>query len=197
MSSRAGLAQAVDIGRVLDASEWTVFQKSVAMLVALAMVFDGLDSQVLGLAIPAMIADWQVSRSDFAPIAALGLIGMSLGTLLGGWAGDRIGRKWGLISSVLVFGAATAASALVDSLGALGLARAIAGLGLGGALPNATAMIAENTPRRSRSVAIAVGMVTIPVGSMIASLVSAAVIEDLGWRALFAIGGHPCCSRCL
>lgn len=191
MSQTSSAAQPMDIGRVLDASDWTAFQKSVVCLVSLTLIFDGLDSQVLGLAIPALIADWQVGRAQFAPIAAIGLIGMSLGTFVGGWAGDRIGRKSGLLLSVLVFGAATAAAALVDSLGALGTARAIAGLGLGGALPNATAMIAEYTPKRSRSVAIAIGMVSIPLGSMIASLVAAAIIEDLGWRALFAIGGIP------
>ncbi len=191
MSSAAGTTRNVDVGALLDASDWTTFQKSVVALVALALIFDGLDSQVLGLAIPALIAEWQVSRAEFAPVAAVGLIGMSIGTIVGGWIGDRIGRKWGLLLSVFVFGAATAASALVDSLSALGAARLIAGLGLGGALPNSTAMIAEYTPKRSRSVAIATGMVSIPVGSMIASLVAAAIIEDLGWRALFAIGGIP------
>jgi AAHS family 4-hydroxybenzoate transporter-like MFS transporter len=65
----------------------------------------------------------------------------------------------------------------------------VVGLGLGGALPSATAMIAEFTPSRSRSIGIAIGMVTIPVGSMLGSLISAAIIEDFGWRALFTIGG--------
>jgi AAHS family 4-hydroxybenzoate transporter-like MFS transporter len=181
--------ESADVGHRLDTGAWNGFQKSVVGLVALALVFDGLDSQVLGLAIPALITDWQVSRADLAPVVALGLIGMSVGTALGGWAADRIGRKWSLISSVLVFGAATAVSALVDTVDALGVARAVAGLGLGGALPTATAMIAEYTPLRSRSIGIALGMVSIPIGSMLGSLVAAALIEDLGWRALFAIGG--------
>jgi MFS transporter, AAHS family, 4-hydroxybenzoate transporter len=178
-----------DVGRLLDNGAWNGYQKSVVALVALALLFDGLDSQVLGLAIPALIGDWQVTRADLAPVVAAGLIGMSIGTALGGWVADRIGRKWALIASVALFGSATAASALVDTVAALGVARTIVGLGLGGALPTATAMIAEYTPLRSRSVGIALGMVTIPLGSMLGSLVSAAIIDDLGWRALFAIGG--------
>ncbi|MGD2167153.1 MAG: MFS transporter [Gammaproteobacteria bacterium] len=191
MSATSPDSKALDIGQLLDGAQWSAFQKSVVALVALALVFDGLDAQVLGLAIPALILDWNVARADFAPIAAVGLIGMSIGTVLGGYVGDRIGRKWGLIFSVLVFGVATTASAIVDTLWALGLCRAIVGIGLGGALPNSTAMIAEYTPARSRSVGIAVGMVTIPVGSMLGSLLAAAIIEDLGWRMLFAIGGVP------
>ncbi len=173
----------------LDAAQWSPYAKYVVTLVALALLFDGLDGQALGLAIPALIADWGVSRGDLAPVVAAGLIGMSVGTAVGGWIADRIGRKWALILSVVVFGAATAASAWVGSIAALGVARTIAGIGLGGALPAATAMIAEFTPLRSRSIGISVGMVTIPLGSMLGSLISAAIIEDLGWRALFAIAG--------
>ena len=182
-------ARVIDVGRMLDAAAWNGYQKYVVGIVALALLFDGLDSQILGLAIPALIADWGVTRADLAPTVAAGLLGMGLGTVVGGWAADRIGRKWSLILSVALFGIATAASALVDTVGALGGARFIVGLGLGGALPAATAMIAEFTPARSRSIGIAIGMVTIPVGSMLGSLISAALIEDFGWRTLFAIGG--------
>jgi AAHS family 4-hydroxybenzoate transporter-like MFS transporter len=177
------------IDELLDATAWNGFQKGVVGLVALALLFDGLDSQVLGLAIPALIEDWGVSRGDLAPVVAAGLIGMCIGAPLGGFMSDRVGRKWALILSVAVFGFATAASALVDSVGALLAARFVVGLGLGGALPTSTALIAEFTPARSRSIGIAIGMVTIPIGSMVASVISAAIIEDLGWRTLFVIGG--------
>jgi MFS transporter, AAHS family, 4-hydroxybenzoate transporter len=182
-------AKTVDLGQLLDAAPWSGYQKYVVSLVAAALLFDGLDGQVLGLAIPALIEDWGVTRADLAPVVAAGLIGMCFGTAIGGWAADRIGRKWSLVGSVALFGLATAASAFVDSVAALGGARLIVGLGLGGALPSATAMIAEFTPTRSRSIGIAVGMVTIPVGSMLGGLMSAAIIEDYGWRALFLIGG--------
>lgn len=181
--------RAADVGRMLDAAAWNGYQKYVVGLVAAALLFDGLDSQILGLAIPALMEDWGVTRADLAPVVAAGLIGMCIGTAVGGWCADRIGRKWSLILSMALFGFATAASAQIGSLGTLGVARFIVGLGLGGALPTATAMIAEFTPTRSRSIAIAIGMVTIPVGSMLGSLLSAALIEELGWRALFAIGG--------
>jgi AAHS family 4-hydroxybenzoate transporter-like MFS transporter len=182
-------ATATDLGRLLDAAPWSTYQKYVVSLVAAALLFDGLDSQVLGLAIPALIQDWGVTRADLAPVVAAGLIGMCIGAAIGGSAADRVGRKRALIASVVVFGAATGVSAFVDGIGSLGVVRFVAGLGLGGALPAATALIAEFTPTRSRSIGIAVGMLTIPIGSMIGGLISAAIIEDFGWRALFAIGG--------
>jgi len=188
MSERIGVGPQ-PVATSLEGVNWSGYAKYVVTLVALALLFDGLDSQVLGLAIPALIADWGVSRAQVAPVVAAGLIGMSIGTAVGGWVADRVGRKWALILSVALFGAATAASALVGSLTALGVARTVAGVGLGGALPAATAMIAEFTPLRSRSIGISVGMVTIPLGSMLGSLISAAIIEQLGWRTLFGIAG--------
>lgn len=182
-------ARVADVGRLLDSAAWGAYQKYVVGLVALALLFDGLDGQVLGLAIPALIVDWGVTRADLTPVVAAGLIGMCVGTAVGGWIADRIGRRLALILSIALFGLTTAASALVESVAALGAARFVVGIGLGGALPTATAMIAEFTPARSRSVGIAIGMVTIPVGSMLGSLLSAAIIEGLGWRALFVIGG--------
>jgi AAHS family 4-hydroxybenzoate transporter-like MFS transporter len=182
-------AVASGLGRLLDAAPWSTYQKYVVGLVAAALLFDGLDSQVLGLAIPALIEDWGVTRAGLAPVVAAGLIGMCIGAAVGGSAADRFGRKRALIASVVLFGVATTVSALVDTVGSLGVARFAVGLGLGGALPSATALIAEFTPARSRSIGIAVGMLTIPIGSMIGGLISAAIIEDYGWRTLFAIGG--------
>lgn len=182
-------AGAIDLGRLLDAAPWSPYQKYVVSLVAAALLFEGLDSQVLGLAIPALMQDWGVTRADLTPVVGGGLIGMCIGAAIGGSVADRFGRKCSLLASVALFGVATAVSALVDTIGALGVARFVAGLGLGGALPSATALIAEFTPARSRSISIAIGMLTIPIGSMIGGLISAAIIEDYGWRALFMIGG--------
>jgi AAHS family 4-hydroxybenzoate transporter-like MFS transporter len=164
-------ATATDLGRLIDAAPWSAYQKYVVGLVAAALLFDGLDSQVLGLAIPALIQDWGVTRADLAPVVAVGLIGMCIGAAIGGSAADRFGRKRALIASVVVFGVATGVSAFVGGIGSLGAVRFVAGLGLGGALPPATALIAEFTPTRSRSIGIAVGMLTIPIGSMIGGLI--------------------------
>ena len=68
---------------------------------------DGLDTQILGFAIPSMIKEWSVTRGDFAPALALAFVGMTVGTPIGGIVGDWLGRKVALIASVFLFGAAT------------------------------------------------------------------------------------------
>lgn len=178
-----------DIGPPLEHGAWTSYQKLVLGLVALAIVLDGFDNQVLGFAIPALIKEWGVTRSAFAPVFALGFLGMALGTAFGGWLGDRIGRRPALILAVTLFGVATGLTALADSVFHLGACRVIAGFGLGGAMPCATTILAEFSPLKRRSLAVTMGIVCIPLGGVIGGLIAARVLPHIGWRALFTIAG--------
>jgi MFS transporter, AAHS family, 4-hydroxybenzoate transporter len=179
----------VDIGQILDEGEWSGRQKFFVLLTALTIVFDGVDNQLLGISVPAIMREWSLPRSAFAPILAAGMIGMMIGGAIAGLIGDRLGRRVALIGSVFVFGVLTAAAALVDNLWALGTLRFLAGLGLGGAMPNAAALASEYVPRRHRPFAITLTIVCVPLGGTLAAVVSGYIMPVLGWRALFAAGG--------
>lgn len=189
MSIAANTPRSVDVGAIVDDGDWTASRKGVLILCALAIVLDGLDNQILGFAIPSMIAEWQVSRGDFAPALALGYVGMTIGTPIGGLLGDRIGRKATLILCVILFGLATAVIGLAQSPSEVSVYRFIGGLGLGGALPAATTLIAEFTPQRRRSLSVLLGLVCIPVGGMIGGLLAAELLPQYGWRMLFFVSG--------
>lgn len=178
-----------DVGATLDQGRWTGRQKRIVGLVASAIVLDGYDNQVLGFAVPMLLREWHITRDIIAPVFALGFVGMVLGTFLGGSLGDRIGRRPALIASVMVFALATAATALVHSVAGLALFRAIAGIGLGAAMPNATTLLAEFSPLRRRSLAVTLGIVCIPLGGVLGGLVASYIIPVMGWRALFVLGG--------
>jgi len=179
----------LDVGAAIDAGRWSPFQKLALGLIALAFAVDGIANQALGLAIPALIADWHVPRAAFASVAGAGLIGVTIGAALGGMLGDRFGRRPGLIVSVLVFGLMTLAAAYVGNLNQLMLVRFVDGIGIGAALPNGAALIAELTPFRRRSLAIALGMVCIAVGGLLASVIATFTLAELGWRGYFLIAG--------
>lgn len=179
----------VEIGPLLDHGPWGGYQKLVLFMTALAVILDGFDNQVLGFAIPAIVKEWGVTRQAFAPIFAIGFLGMSLGTALGGMLGDRAGRRTALIAAVALFGISTLASAFAPNLVVLGVLRTISGFGLGAAMPNATTLIAEFSPTRRRSLAVTLGIVCIPLGGLLGGLIAAHTLPTLGWRALFIMGG--------
>jgi len=178
-----------DIDTLLDRGVWNGYQKALLLLTAIAVIFDGFDLQVLGLAIPSIMREWHVTRAAFAPIAALGLAGMVVGSSLAGYCGDRFGRRVTLIVCVLVFGLATLATSFCHSLLILGILRVIAGTGVGGALPNAAALTAEFAPLRRRALAVTLTLICVPLGGMAAGLIASVVLPALGWRALYVIGG--------
>jgi AAHS family 4-hydroxybenzoate transporter-like MFS transporter len=67
--------------------------------------------------------------------------------------------------------------------------RLITGIGLGGALPNATSLMAEFSPPRLRSQVIAAAIIGVPFGGIIGAAIAAEVVPAWGWRAMFVIGG--------
>lgn len=178
-----------DISGPLDSGKWTGFRKSVVVMMALAIAFDGMDNQLLGLAVPAIAAEFGVKKPDFAHVFAAGTIGMAVGGLLAGLIGDRVGRRLAALLSILVFGAGTAAMGWPGNLDGLMVLRFVAGIGLGGLIPNAVALIAEFTPARTRSAAVMVGMACVPVGGFLAAMLVSSEMETLGWRMLFVTAG--------
>src|SRR5690349_17853681 len=134
---------AVDVGRTIDEGRCGPYQITLVVLAALTIVFDGMDIQLLGVCIPSMMKTCNLTRPAFASVVAIGYLGMMIGGLVAGAAGDRAGRTTALLGSMMVFGVATLASATAGTVGILGLLRFVAGIGLGGAAPNAAALTAE------------------------------------------------------
>ena len=182
-------AESVNINQLLDEGRWSGFQKLILALMALAYLTDGIANQSMGLAIPALMQDWGLPREAFANVAAIGLVGLTLGAVIGGMLGDRFGRRTMLIASTGFFGLMTMAQAWVGDTGHLMVLRFLDGIGIGAMIPNGAAMIAEFTPRRKRPLALAVGMTFIAVGAMISGLIGNAIIEPHGWEGLFLVLG--------
>lgn len=158
-------------------------------LCALALMLDGLDNQMLGLVMPALVVDWKVGPSTFGPFIIVTVIAMSTGTACAGWLGDRIGRKPALAGSLAMLGVFTLASSVVTAPWQLFVLRGLAALGMGGAMPNATALLAEYGSTRHRSLAVTFGTAFIPLGGVFAGLVGSQVLPHFGWRVMFTSSG--------
>src|SRR5688500_2602371 len=179
----------IDVDRVLNETRWTGYQQWLVFLTALTIVFDGFDNQLLGVALPTIMREWQVPRAAFAPVVSLGYLGMMIGGTLAGLSGDRFGRKIALLGCMVIFGVATMAAAAADSVSVFAILRLLAGIGLGGAMPNAAALAAEYVPLRHRPFAVTLAIVCVPVGAALAGFSAVSALPALGWRGMFVIGG--------
>lgn len=185
----AGEPPPIDAVAILDRGDWTGYQKFLIFAAALTIVLDGVDNQLLPNAIPMLIQEWAQPRSAFTSALAVGPFGMMLGGLIGGVLGDRWGRRPALLTSVLSFGVFTAALGFISSIEALTVLRFFAGIGLGGAMPNAATLASEYVPVRYRPLAVTLTIVSVPLGGALAGEVAARVIPTQGWRLLFTVAG--------
>ena len=179
----------IDVGSLLDDAQWSAYQKLLVAGTAMTIILDGLDNQLLGAAVPALMREWHLPRPAFVPVQTAGLVGMMIGGAIGGVLGDRLGRRIALLGSVITFGLLTTLVPLAGGVGVLTVLRFFAGLGLGGAMPNAAALSSEYVPRRQRPFAVTLTIVCIPLGGSLAGFVGAQVLPRFGWRALFLVGG--------
>lgn len=185
----AGIALEPEGKGMLDALPLSSFQVWAVLMIAATVVLDGLDNQMLGLAAPSLLKEWNISRDALGFVFALGFVGMAIGTLTSGFIGDRFGRRGALLIGVAIFGVATLATGFSVELWHVALLKTLAGVGLGGVPGTASAMIAEFTPARWRSVAVTFGVVCVSIGGILGGVAAAAILPVLGWRWLFYLGG--------
>jgi AAHS family 4-hydroxybenzoate transporter-like MFS transporter len=106
-----------------------------------------------------------------------------------GMIGDRVGRRRVLLVATAAFAVLTLACAAARSPTELMVIRFFAGLGLGAILPNSTALIGEFSPQRIRVAMMMIVTNGFTIGAMLGGFLSAWLIPEYGWRAVFYVGG--------
>ena len=182
-------APVVQVSHLLDERGISGFHIQLITWSVLIALFDGYDIAAIALAAPHLVADWHVPRSALGPVLAASNIGVLFGSMIFGWIGDRYGRKTALIQSLLLFGALTWLAAYATNLQQMFWLRLIAGLGIGGVIPNMIAINIESAPRRSRATLGLIATGLVPLGGALPGFVSAALVPHYGWPILFLIGG--------
>ena len=180
---------ALDIRRFIDDRPVSRYQLLVAVMCGLIVFVDGFDAQAMGYVAPALTTAMKISRGVLASVISSGLVGMMIGALVSGPLADRIGRKPVLIGCSLIFGIGSLLTTTAQSVESLMAWRAITGLGMGGAMPNAIALTSEYMPRRRRAGAVTMMICGFSLGAAVGGLVAASIIPVFGWPSVFIVGG--------
>ncbi|WP_245313028.1 MFS transporter, partial [Bradyrhizobium macuxiense] len=179
----------IDVAGYIDRQPVGGFQIKLLLTCAAVLFLDGFDTQAIGYVAPALAREWSLSRAALGPVFSAGLFGLMIGALIFGPLADRVGRKTIIIFSTLAFGVGTVATAFADDVTTLLVIRLLTGLGLGGAMPNAVAMISEFSPHRRRATMVMIMFCGFSVGAALGGLLAAAMIPHYGWRSVFLVGG--------
>ncbi|WP_411733621.1 MFS transporter [Paeniglutamicibacter sp.] len=170
--------------------------RSPLLVVALCfavIVLDGYDLMVFGAIVPVLLEypQWGLKASELGIIGSLTTLGMLLGALLVGTLSDTFGRRRVMLISTIWFSVLTLVSAAAPSPEIFGLARLLAGIGLGGVMPTAIALTVEYAPVGRKQLYNALMFVGYSVGGVLAALTALVFIEPLGFRWLIAFGALP------
>jgi AAHS family 4-hydroxybenzoate transporter-like MFS transporter len=153
----------------------------VTFLAFLVVLIEGFDITALPFAVPQIARDFGLSNgAPLAPALTASLVGMLFGAPLFGYLGDRIGRRPSIILACVLFGVFSLGIVFVNSAAAILWLRLLAGLGLGGATPNAIALVSEYAPHRHRALMIILMFTGISVGGAIPGIMSATMPSGYG-----------------
>ncbi|KAB2969228.1 MFS transporter [Zoogloea sp.] len=181
----------IDIQKLADEAKFNRFHALVLTWCALIIVFDGYDLAVAGVAMPAIMKDMGVSPTQAGFMASSALFGMSFGAIFLGTLSDRIGRRGVIVLCLALFSVFTAAAGLAGDPTTFGVLRFLAGLGIGGVMPNVIAEMSEYAPRRIRATLITLMMCGYAVGGILAAWLGKAMIVQYGWQSVFYAGLAP------
>src|SRR5215470_12168596 len=152
------MAQTIEgfVGASLDEAKISPLHIKVIALIAAGYFFDVIDLIVLGSLIPDMIQSKFATGAEAAWIGSATVLGMFIGAAGQGQFSDRWGRKSVYQFNLLLFGVFTILGALAPTVLWLGVARFIAGIGLGAEQPLAFAYAGEYSPKRIRGRILAI-----------------------------------------
>lgn len=179
----------VQVSRLLDERGLSAFQIKLIIWSLFIVLIDGYDIGAIAFAAPNLVTDWGIQRSALGPVFSASLVGILFGSAFFGWVGDRFGRKIALVASNLLFGVLTLAAAFATNLDQLFWLRLLAGLGIGGVIPNVVALNVESAPRKLRATLPLIAVGFVPIGGAIPGFVAAGLVPRYGWQILFLIGG--------
>ncbi|ACA17861.1 major facilitator superfamily MFS_1 [Methylobacterium sp. 4-46] len=177
------------VGAVVPAREASGANVTALGLCCLVAAIEGFDLQSAGVAAPRLVAAFGLAPSQLGLFFSASTLGLLVGAAFGGRISDRLGRKRTLLAAVAVFGLMSILTGLAARFDQLVAARLLTGVGLGGALPNLIALVAETASPAYRGRAVAALYAGLPVGGVLASLATLVDTDPGNWSGIFVLGG--------
>ena len=184
-------ATTVNVNAVVDEAKFKPFHLKIVLWCVFVVIFDGYDLAINGVALPLLMQEWSMTAVQAGMLASTALAGMMFGAMLFGMLADKIGRKNVILICVTLFSGFTFWGGFASGPTEFGILRFIAGLGIGGVLPNLVALTSEYAPQKMRSTLVTTMFSGYAVGGIMAALLGAWFTPSFGWEIMFYIAGIP------
>ncbi|MBP8045197.1 MAG: aromatic acid/H+ symport family MFS transporter [Neisseria sp.] len=179
------------VEEVIDKAKISPFHWRILFWCTLIIIFDGYDLVIYGVVLPILMQQWQLDPVTAGALGSTALFGMMIGAMLLGTLSDRFGRKKMIVLCIVLFSGFTALNGFAQTPLQFGVMRFIAGLGIGGVMPNVVALMSEYSPRRIRSTLVAVMFSGYAIGGMLSAVLGIWIVPQFGWQVMFYLAVIP------
>ncbi|OTG64982.1 MFS transporter [Acinetobacter silvestris] len=188
--------QNINANEVIDHAQLKAIHWRVILLSALIIIFDGYDLVIYGVALPKLMVEWQIDSITAGFLGSIALFGMMFGAIIFGSLSDKLesygfSRKKLIILCICLFSSFTFLCGYASNPQSFGIFRFLAGLGLGGVMPNVIALMTEYAPKKLRATLVSLMFSGYAVGGMCSALLGMWLVPQFGWKIMFLLGGVP------
>jgi EmrB/QacA subfamily drug resistance transporter len=167
-------------------------QRWVLAATILASTIAYVDESVVNVALPAIGHDLAASPASLQWVINAYTLCLAAFLLVGGAAGDRLGRRRVFIAGVALFGAASLGCGLSRAIAQLIAARAVQGAGAALLVPCSLALIGAAFPENERGRAIGTWAGFSAIAAAIGPLLGGWIVDHLAWQTIFFINPVLC-----
>lgn len=158
---------------------------------ALGGLLFGYDTGVISGAILFIKTQFSLSSAMEEIVVSAVLVGAVIGAVIGGALTDRFGRRGLIIVAGIIFTVSAIGTTLSPTVTLLIVARVASGIAIGIASFISPMYIAELVPAKVRGSLVAVNMLAITTGIVVAYLADYALSGIQGWRYMFGLAALP------
>ncbi|MDQ0884212.1 MFS transporter [Peribacillus sp. V2I11] len=126
----------IQVSELMDEQKFNRFHLQISLCCIFIIICDGYDMFMLGTILPSLMAEWRITAVEAGLFSSYALFGMMIGAMVFGPMADKVGRKKVILICTVIFSVFTFTSGFAAEPTSFGIQRFIAGLGLGGVMPN-------------------------------------------------------------
>lgn len=169
-------------------SKYMIFVVTIACLGGLLF---GYHTAIISGALIFLSPIFHLSIAEQGVLISIILLGALLGSLMGGYLADRLGRKWSIMLTALLFILGSWITAESHSYFVLLFGRIVSGVAVGVISVTAPLYLAEISPPTRRGAIVSAYQLAITLGILGAYLINYSYAKKAEWQQMFIIGSLP------